>query len=86
VRQQDAPLGISLKQHFETQREYLNYFFDRLDYAQAENVVEKMLACQGTIVFVGNKHIKKHLSSFSRQDLLNNNKKVLERVVLSERN
>lgn len=42
-----------IKSFFEEQRKYLNYFFDQLDLAKAEEILEKFAACQGSLVFTG---------------------------------
>jgi arabinose-5-phosphate isomerase len=42
-----------LKKIFEEQRKRLNQFFDSLDVAQAEKILEKILACQGVVVLSG---------------------------------
>jgi arabinose-5-phosphate isomerase len=42
-----------LKTLFNGQREYLNHFFDSLDLAQAEKIVDQLLKCKGVIILSG---------------------------------
>ncbi len=42
-----------LREIFTRQRQFINYFFDALEYDRAELVLNEFLACQGMIVFTG---------------------------------
>lgn len=42
-----------LKTLFADQRRYLNHFFDSVDFASAQKILEKLLACQGVVIFSG---------------------------------
>jgi arabinose-5-phosphate isomerase len=42
-----------LKNIFEEQRNLLNQFFDSLDLAQTEKILEKILACRGVVILSG---------------------------------
>lgn len=42
-----------LKGLFEDQRKYLNQFFDQIDTAQADRVLEKLFSCSGTVILCG---------------------------------
>lgn len=42
-----------LKDLFEEQRSYINYFFAHVDYKKAEEIFNTFLACKGLIVFTG---------------------------------
>lgn len=42
-----------LKDLFETQRKYLNQFFDRIDPVQVERVLAKLLSCRGAVILSG---------------------------------
>ncbi len=42
-----------LKTLFEDQRRYLNHFFDAIDLASAQQILEKLFACRGVVVFSG---------------------------------
>jgi arabinose-5-phosphate isomerase len=42
-----------LKALFDDQRRYLNHFFEKIDIEAAEQVLEKLSACKGVIIFSG---------------------------------
>lgn len=42
-----------LKELFKQKRQYLDYFFDKLDFPAAEKLLEILHQCQGTIIFTG---------------------------------
>lgn len=42
-----------LKEIFTRERQFLNYFFQELDYEAAEKVVAMILACKGMVIFSG---------------------------------
>lgn len=42
-----------LKNLFEEQRSYINYFFDHVDYKKAEEIFNTFFKCKGLIVFTG---------------------------------
>lgn len=42
-----------IKELLQQKRQYLNHFFDKLDLASAETFLQKLLACQGTMVLTG---------------------------------
>ncbi len=42
-----------MKTLFEDQRRYLNHFFDQIDLAAAEKVLQKLLACKGVVILSG---------------------------------
>ncbi len=42
-----------LKMLFDDQRRYLNHFFDFLDIAAAEKILDKLRACKGIVIFSG---------------------------------
>jgi len=44
---------MMLKNLFENERKYLDYFFDRLDLSEVEKVVDLMASCSGVIIFSG---------------------------------
>lgn len=45
--------GFVLKDLFDKERQYLNYFFDHLDLAAAEKILEILNKCEGLIFFTG---------------------------------
>jgi arabinose-5-phosphate isomerase len=42
-----------LKNLFETQRKYLNHFFENVDIEKAKEILNAFLKCQGNIIFTG---------------------------------
>jgi arabinose-5-phosphate isomerase len=42
-----------IKSFFEEQRKYLNYFFDHLEIAKAEEILSAFLKCEGSLIFTG---------------------------------
>jgi arabinose-5-phosphate isomerase len=42
-----------MKNLFENQRRQLDYFFDQIDHTAAEKVLERLLACKGSVIFSG---------------------------------
>ncbi|HSX11001.1 MAG TPA: KpsF/GutQ family sugar-phosphate isomerase [Chlamydiales bacterium] len=42
-----------LKSLFDDQRRYLNHFFDSVDLAEGQKILEKLLACKGVVIFSG---------------------------------
>ncbi len=42
-----------LNKLFRDQRKYLDYFFDSVDLAQGQKILEKLLACQGIVILSG---------------------------------
>ena len=42
-----------VKTLFQTQREYLDHFFDQIDYEKTEMIIDKLLSCKGNIILSG---------------------------------
>lgn len=42
-----------IREIFTSQRQFINYFFDHVDVAQAERVLKEFLACKGMLIFTG---------------------------------
>jgi arabinose-5-phosphate isomerase len=42
-----------LKELFTLKRQYINYFFEHMDHAAAEQFLQTLCACEGTMVFTG---------------------------------
>src|SRR5579872_6225121 len=55
-----------LRELFEEQRRYLNYFFDQIDLSAAQRVLDRLLACKGVVLLSGvgkSGHIAKKIST-----------------------
>ncbi len=42
-----------IRTFFEEQKKYINHFFDALDFEKTEEILEKFLQCQGSLIFTG---------------------------------
>ena len=42
-----------MKSLFKTQQDYLNFFFEHIDYEKMEDILQKLLLCKGNIILTG---------------------------------